>query len=64
MIDIMMINTNFRSHRSCAPKAVLASAECTKKRNHLRECQNQMRNFAPFLVSMDGPLEKMRKPPP
>ena len=56
LVDIMMVNTDSCSHRTRTPDAVLKTAERTRRRKRLHDCQTQLHDFTPFIVSTDGLL--------
>ena len=56
LIDVQLVNVDAKSHRNREAEAILKTAERTKKRKHLTDCQQQRRHFTPFVVSTDGML--------
>ena len=56
LIDVQLVNVDAKSHRNRDAESVLKTAERSKKRKHLADCQQQRRHFTPFVVSTDGML--------
>ena len=56
IIDVSIIDLNAPSYRNRSFETVLKQAERNKKRQYLKACHAQRRDFAPFIVSTDGVL--------
>ena len=56
-----MTNTDAPGYGDRDPKKVLQSAAKSKKAKYLEPCFQQRRSFTPFVVSIDGMLDKEAK---
>ena len=56
LIDVQLLIVDAKSHRNRDAESVLKTAERSKKKKHLTDCQQQRRHFTPFVVSTDGML--------
>ena len=54
--DMLVVNTDAKSHISKTPDKCLQEAERGKKRMYLEACLQQSRHFYPFVASVDGLL--------
>ena len=63
IIDVRLTNTDAPGYGDRNPKKVLQSAAKSKKAKYLDACFQQWCSFTPFVVSIDGMLEKEAKSP-
>jgi hypothetical protein len=58
IIDIVVVDTDAKSHITRDPLKVLEGYEKRKKAKYLAACFDQRRDFTPFVVSVDGLISK------
>ena len=58
MFDICVIDTDVPSYRRCSPVSVLDSGAVEKKRVYRSAVEDKRGNFTPFVLSVDGLLQR------
>jgi len=56
IIDIRVTNLDSKSYKNLPSKKALERQETEKKKKYCKPCENQRRNYTPFVVSTDGML--------
>ena len=58
LFDIRVINTDAPSYRRRSPVSILDSGAIEKKRVYCSSVEDRIGNFTPFVLSVDGLLQR------